>query len=164
MRLHWWCTLTNTLVKTPAFKLCSSAVEFLTHWAIISVIDFLTVIIDLSWGRQFRTLHAFASWLSSGLPHITKEKDAWNANFKPHFVSSFQRDSRDDDSPTSLSSLFQCLTTPSVKKFFLIADWNLSWHNLGPLPQRNTFCFFVSAFHMACQWSWTECLENCEVL
>ncbi|KAK4831181.1 LOW QUALITY PROTEIN: hypothetical protein QYF61_015913 [Mycteria americana] len=41
---------------------------------------------------------------------------------------------RDGDSTTSLGSLFQCLTTLSVKKFFLISSLNLPWHNLRPFP------------------------------
>ena len=41
---------------------------------------------------------------------------------------------RDGDSTTSLGSLFQCLTTLSVKKFFLISSLNLPWCNLRPLP------------------------------
>ncbi|KAK4810503.1 hypothetical protein QYF61_004283 [Mycteria americana] len=40
----------------------------------------------------------------------------------------------DGDSTTSLGSLFQCLTTLSVKKFFLISNLNLPWHNLRPFP------------------------------
>ncbi|KAK4824542.1 LOW QUALITY PROTEIN: hypothetical protein QYF61_016146, partial [Mycteria americana] len=46
------------------------------------------------------------------------------------FLNSF----RDGDSTTSLGSLFQCLTTLSVKKFFLISNLNLAWHNLRPFP------------------------------
>ena len=46
----------------------------------------------------------------------------------------FLNTSRDGNSTTSLSSLFQCLTTLSVKKFFLISNLNLPWHNLRPLP------------------------------
>jgi len=42
--------------------------------------------------------------------------------------------SRDGDSATSLGSLFQCLTTLLVKKFFLITNLNLPWHNLRPFP------------------------------
>lgn len=38
--------------------------------------------------------------------------------------------SRDTDS-TSLGSLFQCLTTLSVRKLFLISSVNLPWCNLG---------------------------------
>jgi len=37
----------------------------------------------------------------------------------------FLNTSGDGDSATSLDSLFQCLTTPSVKKFFLISNLNL---------------------------------------
>ncbi len=39
----------------------------------------------------------------------------------------------DGDSPTSLASAFQYLTTPSEKKFFLISNLNLPWQNLRPL-------------------------------
>jgi len=38
------------------------------------------------------------------------------------------------DSTTSLSSLFRCLTTHSVKKFFLTSTLNVPWRNLRPLP------------------------------
>ncbi|KAK4810608.1 hypothetical protein QYF61_007345 [Mycteria americana] len=41
---------------------------------------------------------------------------------------------RDGDSTTSLGSLFQCLTTLSVKKFSLISNLNLPWHNLRLFP------------------------------
>jgi len=44
----------------------------------------------------------------------------------------FLNTSRDGDSTTSLGSLFQCLTTLSVKKFFLISNLNLPWHSLRP--------------------------------
>ena len=46
----------------------------------------------------------------------------------------FLNTSRDGDSTTSLGSLFQCLTTLSVKKFFLIYSLNLPWRNLRLLP------------------------------
>ena len=42
--------------------------------------------------------------------------------------------SRDGDSTTSLGSLFQCLTTLSVKKCFLTSNLNLPWRNLRPFP------------------------------
>jgi len=42
----------------------------------------------------------------------------------PH-LHVFLNTSRDGDSTTSLGSLFQCLTTLSVKKFFLISNLNL---------------------------------------
>jgi len=48
----------------------------------------------------------------------------------PYFLNT----SRDSDSPTSLGSLFQCLTTLSKKNFFLSSNLNLAWHNLRPLP------------------------------
>ncbi|KAM7124178.1 COP9 signalosome complex subunit 5 isoform 2-T2 [Ciconia maguari] len=41
---------------------------------------------------------------------------------------------QDGDSTTFLGSLFQCLTTLPVKKFFLISNLNLPWHNLRPFP------------------------------
>ncbi|KAK4823315.1 hypothetical protein QYF61_000917 [Mycteria americana] len=46
----------------------------------------------------------------------------------------FQWGFRDGDSTTSLGSLFQCLTTVSVKEFFLISNLNLPWRNLRPFP------------------------------
>ncbi|KAK4830944.1 hypothetical protein QYF61_014403 [Mycteria americana] len=39
---------------------------------------------------------------------------------------------RDGDSTTSLGSLFQCFTTLSLKKLFLILNLNLPWCNLRP--------------------------------
>jgi len=45
----------------------------------------------------------------------------------------FLKSPRDSDS-TSLSSLFQHLTTPSEDKFFLLSNRNLPWHNSRPLP------------------------------
>ncbi|XP_064911793.1 ankyrin repeat domain-containing protein 66 isoform X1 [Columba livia] len=41
---------------------------------------------------------------------------------------------RDGDSTTALGSLFQCLTTFSMKKYFLISNVNLPWCNLRPFP------------------------------
>lgn len=35
---------------------------------------------------------------------------------------------------TSLGSLFQCLSTHSAKKCFLMPNLNLSWHIFGPFP------------------------------
>jgi len=46
----------------------------------------------------------------------------------------FLNTSRDGDSTTSLGSLFQCLTTLSVKKCFLMSNLNLPWCNLRPFP------------------------------
>jgi len=42
--------------------------------------------------------------------------------------------SRDHASATSLSKLFQCLTTLSVKDFFLLSNLNLSSLSLKPFP------------------------------
>jgi len=44
--------------------------------------------------------------------------------------------SRDSDSTTALGSLFQCLTTLSVKKFFLTSNLNLPW------------CHFLLSYHL----------------
>ena len=46
----------------------------------------------------------------------------------------FLNTSRDSDSTTYLSSLFQCLTIFLEKKFFLMSNLNLPWHNSMPLP------------------------------
>jgi len=51
----------------------------------------------------------------------------------PH-LPVFLNTSRDDDSTTFLGSLFQCLTTLSVKKFFLVSYLNIPWCNLRPFP------------------------------
>ena len=51
----------------------------------------------------------------------------------PHLHVFFNTSSK-GDSTTSLSSLFQCLTTLSGKKFFLISNPKLPWRNLRPLP------------------------------
>ena len=45
--------------------------------------------------------------------------------FKYNTSKQFLNTSRDGDSNTSLRSLFQCLTTLSVKKFFVISNLNL---------------------------------------
>lgn len=47
-----------------------------------------------------------------------------------HFLNA----SRDADYITVLSSLFQCITTLSTKKFFLISNPILLWHNLRLFP------------------------------
>jgi len=44
--------------------------------------------------------------------------------------------SRDSDPTTSLSSLFQHLTTPLEKNFSLISNLNFLWHNLQPYQSR----------------------------
>jgi len=46
----------------------------------------------------------------------------------------FLKTSRDGDSTTPLGSLFQYLSTPSEKKFFLICSINLPCCNFKPLP------------------------------
>lgn len=46
----------------------------------------------------------------------------------------FLNTSRDSDSTTSLESIFQCLATLSMRKFFLISNKNLPWLNLRPFP------------------------------
>jgi len=45
----------------------------------------------------------------------------------------FLSTSRDGDCTISPGSLFQCLTTPSEKLFFLLSNVNLPLHNLRPL-------------------------------
>lgn len=52
-------------------------------------------------------------------------------SFKCHVQSSHEKDSY---SITSLCSLFQSLTTHSVKKFFLVSNLNFPWCNLRPCP------------------------------
>ena len=46
----------------------------------------------------------------------------------------FKHTSRDGDSTTSLGSPFQCLTTLSLKKLFLISHLNFPWCNLRLFP------------------------------
>ena len=46
----------------------------------------------------------------------------------------FLNTSRDGDSTTSPGSPFQCLTTLSAKKCFLISNLNFPWRNLRALP------------------------------
>lgn len=45
-------------------------------------------------------------------------------------LSVFLKHLQDSDSITSLGRPFQCLVTPSLKKFFLLANLNLPWHSL----------------------------------
>ena len=49
------------------------------------------------------------------------------------YLQVFLNTSRDADSTTSLDSLFQCLTTLSVKKSFQISSLNLPWCSLRPV-------------------------------
>jgi len=49
--------------------------------------------------------------------------------------------SRDGDSTTALDRLFQCLTTLLVKKFLLISNLNLPWHNLRLFPLVLVTCY-----------------------
>lgn len=46
----------------------------------------------------------------------------------------FLSSSRGGDSTTALGSLCQCLTTFSLKEFFPISHFNLTWCNLRPFP------------------------------
>ena len=66
--------------------------------------------------------------LSPPLNHVRKHPHphVWNA-------------SRDGDSTTSLGSLFRCLTTVLIKKFFLIPSLNLCLHNLRPFLSSYQF-------------------------
>ncbi|KAK4832969.1 hypothetical protein QYF61_026795 [Mycteria americana] len=85
---------------------------------------------DTSRGSGLARLPAWDRW-------TYKQKDkaqsfgTWN---KPYRGSLSSKQARDGDSTTSLGSLFQCLTTLSVKKFFLISNLNLSLRNLRPFP------------------------------
>ena len=49
--------------------------------------------------------------------------------------------SRDGDSATFLGSLFQCLTTLPVKKFFLISNLNLTWVQLEAVSSCRITCY-----------------------
>lgn len=51
----------------------------------------------------------------------------------------FLNTSRDVDFTMSPGSLFQCLTTLFMKKFFLTSNPNLSWSNLKPLHHVLSF-------------------------
>ncbi|KAJ7422543.1 hypothetical protein WISP_37425 [Willisornis vidua] len=44
----------------------------------------------------------------------------------------FLNPSKDGHSSTLLPSPFQCMKTPSMKKFSQISDLNLPWHNMRP--------------------------------
>ena len=78
--------------------------------------------------------------------------------------------SRDGDSTTSPASLFHCLITLSVKKFFLLSSLNLLLHSLKLYSLRVLFsCFVVSYsntgvrswFYFTGTWfSWQKCLED----
>ena len=57
-------------------------------------------------------------------------------------LTRFLNTSRDGESTASLGSLFQCLTTLSVKTFFLISSLNLPWRNLR--PNCSTCCYCCS--------------------
>lgn len=66
----------------------------------------------------------------------------------PHVLYYFQ------GSTTALGSLFQSLTTLSVKIFFLILNLKLPWHGLRMFPQQRAasssiFC----TFYLLPQWS-----------
>lgn len=52
--------------------------------------------------------------------------------------------SRDGDSTLALESLFQCLTTLPVKKFFLISSLKNVWCNLRPFPSGGDLRVVVS--------------------
>ena len=68
----------------------------------------------------------------------------------------FLNTSGDGDSTTSMGSLFQCLTTLSVKKFFLLYNINLPQCNWKPFPlilspvrrdQPHSCCNHLSTWH-----------------
>jgi len=70
---------------------------------------------------------------------------SWSA-ISTHFFNT----SKDSDSTTSLGSLFQWLTTLSLKKFFWISNLILPWCNLRPFRRSNAFVTSVS-FQVPCQ-------------
>lgn len=55
-------------------------------------------------------------------------------NYPINKLSTHPITSRGGNSATFLGSSFQCLTTFSVNKFFLISNLNLPWNNLRPFP------------------------------
>ena len=66
----------------------------------------------------------------------------------------FLNTSREGDCATSLGSPFQCLTTLSEKKCFLISNLNLPWYNLRPmcsdqLSVRPSICSSIHSFFQA---------------
>jgi len=63
----------------------------------------------------------------------------------------FSNLSRDGDSTTVLGSLVQCLTTLSIKKFFLIPNINLPWRNLRPLSTQEENLAFYNGYQPACK-------------
>ena len=98
---------------------------------------FLQVCFPSKWGVLAN--HRIVGWkrpLRSSSPTVHPTTPCLlNHNIlKCHIYMFFWNTSRDRDSTTPLGSRFQCLTTLSVEKFFLISNLNLPWHNLKPLP------------------------------
>ena len=85
---------------------------------------------------QCRSIESFrlektAKTIESIHQHITARSTTKSCPRARH-LHIFEKTSRDGDSTTFLGSLFRCSTTLLVKKFFLISDLNLPWHNLRP--------------------------------
>ncbi|KAK4826673.1 LOW QUALITY PROTEIN: hypothetical protein QYF61_010682 [Mycteria americana] len=80
----------------------------------------------LGWKRPLR--------LSSPTVNLALPSPPLNYGPKHHIYTSLKYPQGYFNSTTSLGSLFQCLIILSIKKFFLISNLNLPWHNLRPLP------------------------------
>ncbi|XP_068267934.1 protein EOLA1-like [Nyctibius grandis] len=79
--------------------------------------------------EKYLTVVSNARWLLEPIP-ARGRRGVWQVDIPEELIPS----AADGDSTTSLGSLFQCLTTLSRKKFFLISNLNLPLHNLRPLP------------------------------
>lgn len=76
---------------------------------------------------------------SSSSPVVGRDTFSWTRLLKAPFNLAWNT-SRDGPSTASLGSLFQCLTTPTVKNFFVIA-------NLNPLSFTMKLLPFVLSAH-----------------
>jgi len=77
-----------------------------------------------AWGLP----HRIIGWkrpLRSSSPTIHPTTPGLLYHILKYHIYMFLNTSRDSDSTTSLGSLFQCLTTLSIKKFFQISNLNL---------------------------------------
>lgn len=58
----------------------------------------------------------------------------------------------DGDSTTALGSLFQRSVALTVKHFFLISSWNLSWYSSYPLPLILSMWLLVKGDPLSSLW------------
>lgn len=63
---------------------------------------------------------------------------------------------KNNDCTAFLGSLFQCLTTPSVRKFYQMSNPNLSWCNSKPSPHQST----LSCWLLAGRREWHRITES----